>query len=214
MWPFDATTTIVNDRERQQPTAPSSEVTTQTLPSTEIVQPATQPLSTRPGTRTPVFSQRSLSQLGFFAAGASFLALSTFVTRRAVVRKQMTGMPLFFGQSNRPSSKVGGDGGLVAVEALGLATLNTMCFGIMLTGGISWAFDISNLEELRSAARKHTRPGLGDTDEDAEREIAEYFSKILAGNDEKGDSTTLEKAFGTLVRQKGLKDNENPEVKP
>lgn len=212
MWSFGTTMTIADDQDRQHPPAPPAKAPAQDPPPTDNAQPVAKPVSTRPDTRTPIFSQRSLSQLGLFAAGAGFLTLSTFITRRAIARKHFSAIPLFFEQSNRPSSKLGADGGLVAVEALGLATLNTIGFGILATGGCSWAFDISDVEELRQAARKHTRAGLGDSDEAAEQEIAQYFNDILAGKDQKEGATTLEKAFGTLIRQKEQKDGNDQQA--
>ncbi|KAK9420917.1 hypothetical protein SUNI508_01008 [Seiridium unicorne] len=199
MWSFGTTMTMANDdQDRRQPAIPAPQASaTQDIPAVETARP----VSTRPDTRTPILSQRSLSQLGLFAAGAGFLAFSTLITRRAIARKHIVGLPLFFEQSNRPASKIGSDGGLVAVEALGLATLNTICFGVMATGGLSWAFDISTVAELRETARKHTLGGMGELDEAAEKEIAKYFSDIMAGKDQKDGKPSLTEAVTTLMRQ-------------
>jgi hypothetical protein len=126
----------------------------------------------------------------------------------------MTSIPLFFEQSNKPSNKLSGDGGLVAVEALGLATLNTMGFGIMATGGLSWAFDLSSVEELRAAARKQIIGEAGDVDEAAEREVAEYFAKILSGGDDKDKKPSVTEAVGNLLRLKDQKPDQQPSTKP
>lgn len=107
----------------------------------------------------------------------------------------MSTVPRFYNQSNRPSAQISGDSSLIALEALNLATLNTIGFGIMMTGGVSWAFDVSSIDELRKLARRHIGPEGGKTDEDAEREIEEWVAKILSRRDTKeqeaaGSSTT------------------------
>ncbi|KAI1140670.1 hypothetical protein F5Y05DRAFT_410518 [Hypoxylon sp. FL0543] len=140
-----------------------------------------------PEPRTPILSQRSLKQLGLFFAGAGFLALSTLVTRRAVARKHRVTVPQFYQPSNRPVSAIQSDSSLIALEALNLATLNVMGFGIMVTGGLSWAFDISSIEELRRMARRHIGPPGGRTDEEAEREIEEWVAKVLLRKEKKED---------------------------
>ncbi|EWG38848.1 hypothetical protein FVEG_01944 [Fusarium verticillioides 7600] len=68
-----------------------------------------------------------------------------------------------------------GDRSLLAVQALGLATLNVMSFGVMLVGGISWAFDLSSIEELRQRTQAVTRrPGMvSPEDEKAMEELIE-----------------------------------------
>ncbi|ETS84269.1 hypothetical protein PFICI_02294 [Pestalotiopsis fici W106-1] len=204
--------TIANDdHDRRQAKAPSSSPATTPEPPSRDNAPF---VSTRPDTRSPILSQRSLSQLGFFAAGAGFLSLSVLITRRAILRKHLTAIPLFFEQSNKPASKLSGDGGLVAVEALGLATLNTMGFGIMATGGLSWAFDLSSVEELRAAARKQIVGEAGDIDEAAEREVAEYFSNLLSGGDNKEGKPSVTEAVGNLLRLKDQKGDQQPSTKP
>lgn len=116
------------------------------------------------------------------------------ITRRAIARKYVAGIPRFYEQSNNKAPKIGGDGGLVAVEALSLATLNVIGFGIMLTGGLSWAFDVSDIEDLRTMARKHTRPGPGgETDEEAERQFTEWANDILEKFGQKVDLDAIKK---------------------
>jgi hypothetical protein len=120
-----------------------------------------------------------MKQLGLFFAGAGFLTLSTFITRRSVAKKLRATAPKFYVQSNRPVNKMDGDSSLIALEALNLATLNVVGFAIMMTGGVSWAFDLSNIDDLRARARKHIGPGGGRTDEEAEREVEEWVAKVL-----------------------------------
>ncbi|KAH7037124.1 uncharacterized protein B0I36DRAFT_358870 [Microdochium trichocladiopsis] len=189
MWSFGTTMTMADDKPpgngpSAAPSAQATPVPTQ-QPSPRTDKPENTVAQLPPRTKSPFFSQRSLSQLGLFAAGASFLALSTLITRRAVSRKLRITRPHFYTQSNRPVDKVDSDGSLIAVEALGLATLNVVGFGIMLTGGIAWGFDISGIDDLRSMARRQFGPAGGRTDEEAEREVEEWVAKVLLRKDQK-----------------------------
>ncbi|KAK3330948.1 hypothetical protein B0H66DRAFT_528291 [Apodospora peruviana] len=133
-----------------------------------------------------VLSQRSLKQLGFFFGGAGFLMLSVLASRRAAARHMKLAKLKFYqpthGGLNGPLNgepKKGERDPMVAFEALKLATLNVMSFGIMAVGGIAWAFDITNLEELRTKARKRMYGDGGKLDEEAEKEVVEWFAKFL-----------------------------------
>lgn len=145
-----------------------------------------------PPNRTPDEQfRRSAKQLGLFFAGAGFLAMSTLVTRRAVARKIAESSPRLFHPSHhglRPAPRNAEEKGqdqLVAAEALGLATLNVFGFGILLTGGLMWAFDISNLEDLRTKARAKLYGANGAVDEAAEKEIEEWIADVLSRKDKK-----------------------------
>ncbi|KAF4944876.1 hypothetical protein FGADI_12391 [Fusarium gaditjirri] len=118
---------------------------------------------------------RSIRQFGLLLTGAGFLAASVAVSRRSVLRMRRNSFPNFY-TSNRHQVKFdSGDRSLLAVQALGLATLNVMSFGVMLVGGISWAFDLSSIEELRQRTQAVTRrPGMvSPEDEKAMEELME-----------------------------------------
>lgn len=72
------------------------------------------------------------------------------------------------------------DGPFIAAEALGLATLNVFAFGVMLTGGLAWAWDVSTVEDLRNRARRKLYGEAGAVDEDAEKEMEEWMAKVLS----------------------------------
>ena len=78
-------------------------------------------------------------------------------------------------------------GSFLAIEALNLATLNVLSFFMMMTGGFSWALDLSSVDDLRALAQRYTRAsGTGDgakIDEEAEREVEEWVSKMLKKSD-------------------------------
>ncbi|GAB7346006.1 hypothetical protein MBLNU457_4779t1 [Dothideomycetes sp. NU457] len=109
-----------------------------------------------PASRT----SRFFSQFGLFAAGAATTAFSVLLTRRAVANRVAAIRPKgLFTPSNKPL-KV--NGGAEAAEALGLATLNVTSFAFMITTGLMWALDISDLEEMRTRLRRQMGLGLVD----------------------------------------------------
>lgn len=178
--------------------------------ATQTTRP-TQPVPTQSSLQNVPFSpnrtpeeqfRRSAKQLGLFFAGAGFLALSTMVTRRAVARKIAEASPRLFQPSNhglRPAPRNAEEKGqdqLVAAEALGLATLNVFGFGITLTGGLMWAFDISNLEDLRTKARAKLYGPNGVVDDEAEKEIEEWIADVLSRKDKKNEGGTQPKNEG------------------
>lgn len=178
--------TMAKDKE---PPPSSSSSSPSTPPITESSVQSPQNILPPPEPRPPILSQRSLQQLGVFFAGAGFLALSTLITRRSVNRKIRATIPKFYEPSNRPSNTLPSDSSLIALEALNLATLNVMGFGIMATGGIAWAFDISSVEDLRNKARRHIGPAGGKTDEEAEREVEEWVARVLLRKDQEEQET-------------------------
>jgi hypothetical protein len=95
-----------------------------------------------------ITSARSRRQLGLFFAGSTFVVLSSLITRRAVVRRHQLTRPAFFHPSNMPPI-TSINGALEALDALGIATINVFSYGIMLGGGLLWAFNISTLAEFK-----------------------------------------------------------------
>lgn len=115
--------------------------------------------------------------------------LSTLITKRAVNRQQVKSQMKFFYTNLAPAGKSPSGGpkpsdgkdALVAVEALGLATLNVISFGVMMTGGMAWALDVSGLEDMRYLARKTLGVnGVGGSaDDEAEQEISIWVAQTL-----------------------------------
>ncbi|KAJ9420860.1 hypothetical protein FOXG_03080 [Fusarium oxysporum f. sp. lycopersici 4287] len=166
-------------RENQE-TSPA-----QQRPSANVSIPPATPtpptISAAPQRASPIIAaqqpswDRSIRQFGLLLTGAGFLAASVAVSRRSVLRMRHNSFPKFY-TSNRHQVKFdSGDRSLLAVQALGLATLNVMSFGVMLVGGISWAFDLSSIEELRQRTQAVTRrPGMvSPEDEKAMEELIE-----------------------------------------
>ncbi|TDZ44813.1 hypothetical protein CTRI78_v009303 [Colletotrichum trifolii] len=152
-----------------------------------------------------IFPSRVSKQLGLFFAGAGFLFFSTMITRRSIVRKQLAAFPKFYQPSHSAAGKHGNpEGSMIALEALNLATLNVISFGMMMTGGVAFAFDITSIEDLRAMARRSIRGAAGQTDEAAEKEFEEWAAKVLtkfgktpdAGEDEAAKQTDSDSKTG------------------
>ncbi|POR38967.1 Uncharacterized protein TPAR_00839 [Tolypocladium paradoxum] len=148
---------------------------------------ASEPASPRsPSDNTPSSSTtasyspftRQLHQLGLFLAGASFMAASVAVSRRSVIRRRLEAMPPFH-TSNRAAARFDGTDRVgLATAALGLATLNVMSFGVLLTGGIAWAFDLCSVAELRERTQAALRRP-GNLDPAAEKEMEDMMKSLL-----------------------------------
>ncbi|PBP18796.1 hypothetical protein BUE80_DR010442 [Diplocarpon rosae] len=168
----------------------------------------TEPPSTAaPLTATPVepdssfFSPRSRRPIGLFAAGAGFFLLSAAITRRSIIRRQRALVPKFYEPSNRVGPEV--NGAVEAAEALAIATINVASVGIMATGGLLWAFDISSLSEMKSKVRRNMGVNVARTDQDAEEEeIEEWLATVLS-----------RKEFKILRGDHGIKDQDLETIK-
>jgi len=124
--------------------------------------------------------------MGLYFGGAGFLALSILISKRASVRHQLRARLRYFTPSTHHLLKKGevppGDAGkepMMALEALNLATLNVVSFAVMLTGGVSWALDLSCVDDMRRLARRSMNGVHGRLDPDMEKELAEWVGKTL-----------------------------------
>ena len=163
--------------------------------------------------RRSLTSPRALNQLGFFAVGSAFMLASIAVTRRSVARKTAAALPRSFQPNVRGPSRAGDSlrggmteaeapGGLIAAQALGLATLNVFSFGVMASGGIAYAFDISSVEDMRRYARAKMYGPTGKPDEAAEKEMEEWAVGLLT---KAGFKLDEEKAKEEEGKQDGVK---------
>ncbi|KAF4466070.1 hypothetical protein FALBO_7083 [Fusarium albosuccineum] len=122
---------------------------------------------------------RQFRQLGLFFAGAGFLAASVAISRRSVLRRRLDSFPKFYVSNRQPVKFDSADRSLLAVQALGLATLNVMSFAIMLIGGISWGFDLCSIKELRERSQAAIRrPGLVNPED--EKEMEQMMEDLMA----------------------------------
>jgi hypothetical protein len=99
----------------------------------------------------PITSSRSLQQLSVFGFGAICFVASTALTRRAIYRRQLRIPPKFYEPNTNPHEHFSPLHD--ALQAINLATMNCLSFGIMAVGGTLWTFDISGLREAQSVLR-------------------------------------------------------------
>jgi len=151
---------------------------------------------------------RTIKQLSVFFAGATFLTLSVFITRRSVMRKISATKPLFYVPSNKrqPLS----NGAVEAAEAFALATVNVSSLGLMLTGGAMFALDLVNTADLR---RKYLqKQGFLDSKEgSADEEIEEWVKSVLDKRDS-GDYKAVTEGLTALVGVLAGKEEEKEKL--
>lgn len=124
---------------------------------------------------------RNAKQFGFFLAGTGFMAASVLVTRRAVIRRLRESRPKFYVSNRHIPKDLGDDKQLLALHAFSLATLNVMSFGVMLVGGISWAFNLSSVEELRQRTKESLqRQSIVPRNPEDEKMLEEMMDDLLS----------------------------------
>ncbi|KAH7158132.1 hypothetical protein B0J13DRAFT_618166 [Dactylonectria estremocensis] len=123
---------------------------------------------------------RAFKQFGFLSVGAGLLAASVAVSRRAVTRRRMAAIPKFYSSNRNPIVFDSSDRSALAAQALSLATLNVMAFGVMLVAGLGWSFDLSSLDELKIRTRAAIRrPGALVRPED-EAEMKKVMEDLMS----------------------------------
>ncbi|KAL9103122.1 MAG: hypothetical protein Q9163_001801 [Psora crenata] len=132
-----------------------------------------------------LLSPRSRKQFLLFAAGASFLFLSTSITRRSLARRHASIVPKFYHPSNRPPT-LPISGAFEAFEALNIATINVASVMMMMGGGLLWALDISSIEDMRRKVRGRLGvDGIARSERDVEEEFEEWIAGVLKRKDDK-----------------------------
>lgn len=187
--------------------------TTSSAPSQRHRLPPAAPSPVIDTSRTAHLSslQRHTSQLSLLLLGGSFMAASVFVTRRAVLRRQLESIPRFFHASYLPPGHPhialdGGERSTLAAQALGLATLNVAAFGVLLTGGMAWAFDLCSVAELQARTQMRRDAAGGEMGEEEEREVDNMVMGLMErlGMDVDGlkeqDRLAAEKAEETVSK--------------
>lgn len=75
---------------------------------------------------------------------------------------------------------------LVALEALSLATINVVSWGMVGVGGGLWRWDVRSLEEMRRKVRGGLGvDGKGRSEQEVEEEMEEWLAGVLARKEEK-----------------------------
>jgi hypothetical protein len=169
-------------RARRQALAPPT-IPSQT-PSEAQQQAAIRPSTTSAAVERVDPARRARRQNALFFGGLGFAMLSAFVTRRSLIRKRPP-IPTTFTPSNAPVPK--GEGGLDAIEALGLATMNTVSVFMVAIGAGFIYWDIGDIEDLRDKVRKGVGFDVYGGETDADKEIEGWVAEILARKDGYGN---------------------------
>ena len=75
---------------------------------------------------------------------------------------------------------------LMAVEALSLATINVLSFGMTVVGAALWKLDIRSLEEMRRMVRGGLGvDGTGRSEQEVEEEMEEWVVNVLTRKEDK-----------------------------
>ncbi|KAK5117455.1 hypothetical protein LTR85_008840 [Meristemomyces frigidus] len=132
-------------------------------------------------------AHRRRRQDALLYGGLAFTVLSLLITRRSLLRKQaQTQIRLkTFEPSNTPPPKV--DGGLEAVEALGLATLNVFTIAMATTGGLMTYFDVADVEDMRDRVREGVGFDVYGGESEADKELEAWVADVLSRKDGQGD---------------------------
>ncbi|KAJ5632799.1 hypothetical protein N7490_009138 [Penicillium lividum] len=158
--------------------APKPQETPQTTNQTQPLQSAPSPSESSQLAQQPL--QRSNRNLTLLLGGVAFFSLSVWVTRRASIRKRIECIPPFYSSSTYFQPPVNGAG--EAFEALSLASLNVLSFGMMTTGAAMYALDINGLDDARRFMRVAMSSGIDETgksDEQLEEEVTEWVTSLL-----------------------------------
>ncbi|KAK1144745.1 hypothetical protein N8T08_004756 [Aspergillus melleus] len=118
--------------------------------------------------------------------GLAFFTFSLITTRRALNKRFLAQIPPFYTSSvlHRPNV----NGGMEAFEALNLATLNVISFGMVGSGAAMVALDINRLEDMQRFVRRGFNVDGGEvtkTDQELEEEVAEWVGSVLGKKFEK-----------------------------
>ena len=124
-------------------------------------------------------AQRVRRQNALLYGGLGFSILSLVVTRRSLRRKRIAAATA----ANNPTTASQVDGGLEAVEALGLASLNVFSFAMAAVGVAMTWFDIADVEDMRETVRRSAGYDVYGGDSEADRELEVWIADVLSKND-------------------------------
>ncbi|KAJ5594379.1 uncharacterized protein N7459_000587 [Penicillium hispanicum] len=186
---------------KTQDNVPSDQPPLSSSPSTPPSQPAAQSTqqSQQPATR-------DRTNLKLLLGGMAFFTLSLLVTRRANQKKRIACIPPFYTGSIYFQPKVNGAG--EALEALNLATINVLSFGMMATGAVMCALDVNGIEDARRVMRtaiEGSTDGTGKSDEVLEQEVTEWVTSVLGDRFQK----QLEKERAKKQLEAGQKEKDD-----
>lgn len=149
-------------------------------PENQLQQDQIKPSTTSAAVERIDPARRFRRQNALFFGGLGFAMLSAWVTRRSLLRKRPP-IPTKFTPSNAPPPKA--EGGLDAVEALGLATMNTVSVFMTAIGAGFMYYDIADIEDLREKVRKGVGFDVYGGETDADEEIEAWVAEMLSRKD-------------------------------
>ncbi|TKA23914.1 hypothetical protein B0A50_06419 [Salinomyces thailandicus] len=130
--------------------------------------------------------------------GVLFTCLSLFITRRAMTRRRRITYPETFTPSANEAASV--NGGLEAVEALGLATLNVTSLAMLAAGGTATYFDIAEIEDMREGVRHGLGYDIYGGDPEADKEMEEWVKDLMTKREE-GENVDLKGRIGEKLQE-------------
>lgn len=171
-----------------KPTSSSDNGTPDTItPTPGTQQQQQQHLYDVPAPLTP--DHRARRQNALFLGGLTFTLLSLSLTRRTILRKRTLAYPALFTPSHmhiapppgpqQQMSKV--EGSLLAIEALGLATLNVVSVFMVGIGGMMVWWDVAEPADLRRSVGEGGLGGVVEVDEEVEREVEGWIAGAFGG---------------------------------
>jgi hypothetical protein len=92
------------------------------------------------------------------------------------------------------------NGALEAMEALNIATINVLSIGMMVGGGLLYAFDISSVDDIKKNVRTRIGVDVNRSDQDVEEEIEEWFATVL---ERKGKKEKKQESEGQIKAKEG-----------
>jgi hypothetical protein len=160
-----------SSKQDQALSPPAASTSTPSQPSTQLDQ--------QPTTKT-----KDNTGLKLFLGGIAFSAFSVYITRRASIRKRIACIPPFYSSSLYHQPQV--NGAMEAFEALNLATINVLSFGMLTVGGSMYALDVNGIEDMRKIMRGGLEGAAqGKSDEELENEVQEWVASVLGNRFEK-----------------------------
>jgi hypothetical protein len=163
-------------------------------------------------------SHRTRRQNALFFGGLTFSLLSVALTRRTILRKRLAAWPATFTPSHmhiqpppgpeQQMSRV--EGSLLAIEALGLATLNVCSFFMAGIGGAMMWFDVAEMEDLRRSVGVAGDGSVygGVVDEESEREVEGWIAGAFGGGGQHQEGKHAEVLGAQGLREAVLKELE------
>ncbi|EEH04283.1 conserved hypothetical protein [Histoplasma capsulatum G186AR] len=111
--------------------------------------------------------------------GTVFFALSSLITRRAFLRKRISTLPPTY--TSAPFHRPSANGGLEALEALNIATINVASVAMIGVGAGMYAFDIDTLEDLKRKVRSGMElDGSGESEQQVEEELEKWVANVMS----------------------------------